>query len=305
MNFSFTVLGSSSAIPTSKSYTSAHVVKHHGHFFLVDCGEGTQMRLRELSIPFSRINHIFISHLHGDHFFGLFGLLTTFNLLNRKQVLHIYSFPDIKKVLNTDNPELIFGENFGYKIIFHDLNSSSPETIYESKNLSIRSVPMKHRIPCCGFVFTEKPLPRKLIKEKIDYYQIPVFKRAGIKNGEDLILDNGKVILNKDLTSDPQSSRKIAVCSDTLYNKALIAEIKNADLLYYEATFMHKLLGRARETCHSTARQAGQIAKESGAKKLIIGHFSVRYKDISELEVEARKVFAETYAATDKTEFEL
>lgn len=305
MDFSYTVLGSSSAIPTSKCYTSAHVVQHHGHFFLVDCGEGTQMRLRELSLPFSRINHIFISHLHGDHFFGLYGLLTTFNLLNRKHVLHLYSFPEITEILHLNNPKLIFGEKFGYKIVTHDLSAKKPEVLFENKRLIIKSIPMRHRVPCCGFVFDEKPAQRKLIKEMIEFYDIPIHKRAGIKEGNDLVLDNGKIIPNKKLTLDPPPPRKIAICSDTLYNKSIIPEIRDADLLFHEATFMHNMLTRACETYHCTAKRAAQLAKEAGIKKLIIGHFSVRYKDVKELEDEARAVFPESFAAYDGMNTEL
>ncbi len=263
------------------------------------------MRLRELSIPFSRINHIFISHLHGDHFFGLFGLLTTFNLLNRKQALHLYSFPEITEILHLNNPKLIFGEHFGYKIVLHTLNAGKSEVLFENKRLTIKSIPMRHRVPCCGFVFTEKPALRKLIKEKIDFYNIPIHKRAGIKEGDDLIMDDGKIIPNKKLTLDPPPPRKIAICSDTLYNKSFLPEIRNADILFHEATFLHNLLARARETCHTTARQAAQLAKEAGVKKLIIGHFSVRYKNTKELEDEARMIFPESFAAYDGMKTEL
>jgi ribonuclease Z len=305
VNFSYTVLGSSSAIPTSKSYTSAHVVQHHGHYFLVDCGEGTQMRLRQFSIPFSRINHIFISHLHGDHFFGLPGLLTSFNLLNRKQALHIYAFPELSEILHLNNPRLIFGEQFGYKILIHPLCADMPERVLDSKTLTVTSVPMKHRIPCCGFIFEEKQAPGKLIKEKIDWYKIPVFKRRGIKEGNDLILDDGRVIPNNELTTPSLPARKICICSDTLYNKQIIPFIKNADLLFHEATFMHNLLARAKETCHSTAAQAAMIASEAMVKKLVIGHFSVRYKDIKPIEKEARALFPDTFAAEDGMRIDL
>lgn len=305
MNFSYSVLGSSSAIPTSKSYTSAHVVQHHGHYFLVDCGEGTQMRLRQLSIPFSRINHIFISHLHGDHFFGLFGLLTSFNLLNRKQALHIYTFTELAEILHLQNPHLVFGEQFGYKIILHPLQPDKPEVILDTKTLTVTSVPMKHRIPCCGFLFAEKEAPRKLLKEKVEWYQIPVYKRRGIKEGNDLVLEDGRIIANKELTTAPPPARKICIFSDTLYNKQFISLISNADLLIHEATFMHNLLYRARETCHSTARQAASFAKEAEVKRLVIGHFSVRYKDSKPLEDEAREIFPDTLAAEDGMKIEL
>jgi len=257
------------------------------------------MRLRQQSIPFSKINHIFISHLHGDHFFGLFGLLTSYNLLNRKHPLHLYSFPEISEIMHFNKPELIFGENFGYKIILHPLNHKKCEVLVDNKLIKISSFPMQHRIHCCGFTFEEKRAPRKLIKEKIDYYNIPVYKRSGIKEGDDLVTDDGKIIPNTKLTSDPPAARKISVCSDTLYNKVIISQIKDSDLLFHEATFMHNMLKRAKETCHSTAKQAAMIAKEANVKKLVIGHFSVRYKDLKPLEDEAREIFPETYLAED------
>ena len=303
MNFSYSILGSSSAIPTSKSYTSAHAITLHGHVFLVDCGEGTQMRLRQMSIPFSRINHIFISHLHGDHFFGLFGLLTSFNLLNRKNDLHIYSFPELSDILQLNNPKMIFGESMGYKIHLHPLNAEKSEVLFENKSTIIHSFPMRHRIPCCGFSFAEKDKPRKLRPAKIVQYDIPTYKRAGIKYGNDLELEDGTIIPNAQLTDDPPPSKKISICSDTLYNKTVIPYILNSDLLFHEATFLHDKLSRARETCHTTALQAAMVAQESGAKKLVIGHFSVRYKDTRELLEEAKTVFAETYAAEDMLTF--
>lgn len=263
------------------------------------------MRLRQLSIPFSRINHIFISHLHGDHFFGLFGLLTTFNLLNRKNDLHLYTFPGLSDILQLDNPKLLFGDSMSYKIRLHTLNAEKSEVVFENNSTIIHSFPMRHRIPCCGFTFEEKPKPRKLIPHKIVQYDIPVFKRAGIKAGNDLVLDDGKVIPNEQLTEDPPPTRKISLCSDTLYNKTIIPFIKDSDILFHEATFLHNKLSRARETCHSTALQAATLAKEAGTKKLVIGHFSVRYKDTSELLEEARTVFPETYAAEDMLTFDI
>lgn len=292
-------MGSSSAIPTSQSFTSAHAIQMHGHTFLVDCGEGTQIRLRKFKIPFHKINHIFISHLHGDHFFGLFGLLTTLNLLNRKAPLHLYAFPEMEQILQLNNPTLLFGDHFSYKIVLHPLQHSKQEILYESKNIRISSFPLKHRIPCCGFIFEEKPKARNIRKDKIVELGIPITHMHLIKQGCDFTTDNGKVIPNSELTTPPPPVRKLAICADTMFTRSVIPFIENANVLIHEATFLHSLLKRARETGHSTAQQAGIIANEAQVKKLIINHYSARYKNSDELLAEAKSQFPNTEAAYD------
>jgi len=301
MPLTLTILGSSSALPTSEKFTSAHVLNVHEELFLIDCGECTQIRIRQLKFHFVKFNHIFISHLHGDHFFGIFGLLSTFHLLSRKNELHIYSFPELKEIINNTNK--IFGQEFSFPIIFHNLQNKKSEVIYNDEKLEITSFPLNHRIPTCGFVFREKPKSRNIIKEKIKEYNIPVCEIQKIKNGSDFTTTDGQIILNAQLTIAPKKPRSYAYCSDTLYAPEIVPYIKGVNLLYHEATFLDNFIERATSTFHSTAKQAAEIAKKAYVEKLIIGHYSVRYKKLDEFLVEAKKVFPETYLALDGLKF--
>ncbi len=295
MATTLTILGSSSALPTSDRYTSAHVLNVHEHLFLIDCGEGTQMRFRQLKLHFNKLDKIFISHLHGDHFFGIFGLLSTLQLLGRKNELHIYSFTGLEELIKSTQ----FGEEFTFPIIFHNLQNSESEIIYSDNKIEITSFPLNHRIPTCGFVFREKPKLLKILKEKIKEYSIPINKIHEIKNGHDFITSDGTIILNKDLTLKTENPRSYAYCSDTIYTPDIVPYIKGVNLLYHEATFLENMLERANTTFHSTAKQAAEIAKAANVDKLIIGHYSVRYKELDEFLVESREVFKETYLAID------
>ena len=242
-----------------------------GRSFLLDCGEGTQHHIRKNKINFSRISHIFISHLHGDHFFGLIGLISSLALLGRKNDLHIYAHSKLQRYTRF---QLDFLEmEPGFKLFFHPLNFKKPQLIYEDHKLSISSFPLKHRIPCCGFRFDEKPLQPNLIKEQIKKIQIPIGDRKRIKAGEDFITANGKIIPNNLLVMPAKKPRSYAYCSDTAYSKAVAEAVKDVDLLYHEATFAESNRKTAEETFHSTGMQAAQIAKLAHAKKLLIGHF--------------------------------
>ncbi len=297
MAITLTILGSSSALPTSERFTSAQVLNVHEHLYLIDCGEGTQIRFRQLKLHFNKLNHIFISHLHGDHFFGIFGLLSSLQLLGRKNILHIYSFPGLENIiLNTTK---LFGEEFSFPITFHDLQNTKSEILYSNNTIEITSFPLNHRIPTCGFVFREKPKPFNIIKDKINEYNISVNEIRNIKNGSDLVLANGQVILNNELTLPAKKTSSYAYCSDTIYSPEIVTYIKGVDLLYHEATFLDNYLERAKSTFHSTAKQAAEIAKLAEVGKLIIGHYSARYKILDEFLVEAKKVFNETELATD------
>jgi ribonuclease Z len=303
MSFALTILGSSSALPTSVRNLTAHVLNVDERFFLIDCGEGTQLQIRKYKARLGKINHIFISHLHGDHVFGLPGLLSTFNLLGRDSDLHIYAHSRIKSILN---PFLShFVPNFNYRIIYHDLKNDGLNLIFEDSKLTIHSFPLKHRIETCGFIFREKPKPRKIIKDFIDFYHIPIKALPGIKNGDDFICEDGTVVPNEKLTHPGSETHSYAFCSDTAYLENIIPYIKDVQLLYHEATFSEEDRARALETFHSTASDAAKIAKMANAQKLIIGHFSARYKDHSVLEEEARIIFPETYAAEDGLEIKL
>lgn len=298
MPFSFTILGSSSAVPTSERFTSAHVVNIHERFFLVDCGEGAQIQLSRNKISPGKIDHILISHIHGDHTFGLFGIISTFSLLGRTKDLNIYANPILKSILD-DHNKYYYDRPLPFKIIFHPLGSNKKKILYEDKLLEIETIPLKHRIPATGFLFREKPPPLNLRKEMIGYYNIPIKDMESIKMGNDFINENGERIPNKILTLPPVKPRSIAYCSDTRYSESIVDQISGVDILYHEATFLDNMAERAAETGHSTAKQAGIIASKANAGKLIIGHFSPRYKTTGELTDEARSEFPETYAANE------
>jgi len=269
----------------------------------VDCGEGTLIQMNRYKIKFHRINHIFISHLHGDHYLGLLGLISTMHLQGRVIDLHIYGHAPLKEIIDI---QLKYSETkLRYPLHFHILDPTKREVIYSDDNLEIKTIVLNHRIPCTGFLFSEKKGFRKLIKEKLQQYQIPLNAYQELKEGKDLNLPDGKVIPNAELTTDPRPSRSYAFCSDTCYDERLIPVIKNVDLLYHEATFLSDKTERAKETFHSTAAQAGVIAKKANVKRLIIGHFSARYKNLYPLLEEAREVFQETTLAIEGDSFRI
>jgi len=302
--FRLTILGSSSAMPTSERYPTAQVLHVPGRFFLIDCGEGTQHQLRKNRINYSKISHIFISHLHGDHFFGLIGLISTLVLQGRKSELHIYAHSELQRYTKFQM-EFLEMDTPGFPIIFHPLNFKKPQVIFESKKIKVTSFPLMHRIPCCGFRFDEQPKAANIIKEKIKEHNIPIREIKNIKAGADFVTESGETIPNSQLVIPPPSPGSYAFCSDTAYNEAMLPEISGVDLLYHEATFAESEATVARETFHSTGTEAAQIAKASGAKKLLIGHFSSRYKDHSVILEEARRIFPNTEIAEDNSTFEL
>ncbi|MFA9388529.1 MAG: ribonuclease Z [Prolixibacteraceae bacterium] len=295
--FELTILGTSSALPTVSRYPTAHVLNVRERFFLIDCGEGTQIQLRRYGIKFAKINHIFISHLHGDHYFGLIGLLSTFALLGRKNDLHIYShsvLPDLLK-LQLD----FLQEDTTYNLIWHPLNFKRPQVILDDEVIKVTSFPVKHRIPCCGFRFDEKPTELNIRKEKIEEYTIPLRAIHLIKNGADYITDEGTVIPNSTLTLAKHHPRSYAFCTDTAYLPQLNTILKKVNVLYHEATYDKTMEKQAIQTYHSTSIQAASLAKDSGAGQLIIGHFSARYKNIDLLVDEAKTIFENTIAAQE------
>ena len=292
-----TILGSSSALPTSERNPSAHVLNVHERFFLIDCGEGTQLQLRKYHIRFSRINHIFISHLHGDHVFGLYGLLSTFSLMGRVAPLHIYAPENYGAMLTAHLAD--FDIRLSFEIDFIPLKGNDPVKILDTKYLTVTSFPLVHRVPSYGFLFTEKPYDRNIKREAITKYSIPVSRIPSIKKGADFVLEDGNVITNSEITTDPPEPLSFAYCSDTRYFKRLPSFIKGASLLYHEATFGKDKSELAAMTGHSTTTEAATVAKEAGVRRLIIGHFSARYNDTDELLEEARSIFPETWAAED------
>lgn len=292
-----TILGSSSALPTSERYPSAHVLNAHERLFLVDCGEGTQMQLRRNKIRFSRINHIFISHLHGDHIFGIYGLLSTFSLMGRKSPLHLYAPEAYERILYSHLRD--FDINLSYEIVFIPLSGDKLVQVLDDKYLNVFSFPLKHRVPSYGFLFREKSTDRRIIQEAIEKYNIPVIRIPAIKKGEDFITNEGLVINNEDITIPPKDPLSYAYCSDTRYFDQLASFVKDVSLLYHEATFDRSKADLAELTGHSTTIDAAKTASAANVGSLIIGHFSSRYRDVSPLVEEARTVFSKSYAAID------
>lgn len=301
--FEVHILGCGSALPTTRHNATSQIVRICNKQFMIDCGEGTQLQMRRSHIHFSFVNHIFISHLHGDHCFGLIGLISTFGLLGRTAPLHIYADPLLQRLMQ---PQLnFFCNGLKYPLHFHDIDATKQAVIYEDKSITVETIPLQHRIPCCGFLFKEKPKKRHLIAPMIEYYNIPIHLRAGIKEGNDYTTTDGTIIPNSRLTTDADPSRSYAFCSDTLPCPGIAEQIKEVNLLYHEATFAEAEESRAKETFHSTARQAAQIAKAANVKQLVIGHFSSRYNDDEPLLKEAKEVFPATSLADEENIFHI
>ncbi len=303
MNFELTILGSCSAVPTSEKYPTAQVLNLLERFFLIDCGEGTQIQLRRMKISFAKIRHIFISHLHGDHFYGLPGFISTRNLLGITSDVHIWSHSDLAGLLQP-----LFSQmkgKLGFRVIFHPLNFQRPDKIFSDSKAEVFSFPLKHSIPCCGFLFREKQNLPKIRKEKITEFRIPVSQMQKIKEGAGFTTGEGIIIPNEQLTFPPPPPRSYAFCTDTAYCEPVVETIHGADLLYHEATFLSDLEGLAVNTLHSTASHAATIARKAGVKKLIIGHFSTRYKNEDDFLNEARQIFENTDIASEGKKFSI
>jgi ribonuclease Z len=298
-----TILGCGSALPTRKNFPSAQLLEIRDKQFLIDCGEGTQIRMRQMGVKANRLGHIFISHLHGDHCFGLIGLISSFGMLNRTAELHIHAHPDLKKILDVQLE--YFCNGLPFNVIFHDINPRKHELIFEDRSVQVFSIPLKHRVPSCGFLFEEKPRDRHIIRDMIDFYHIPTWRILKIKQGEDFETEEGEIIPNSVLTTEGEKPKRFAYCSDTAYSEKIIPIIEGVDCLYHEATFMEEEKRRAKETHHSTARQAGEIASKANVKKLIIGHYSARYDNQTELLNEAKVMFENTVLGEDLTVYDI
>lgn len=295
--FEINILGCGSALPTVRHFLSSQVVNSREKLYMIDCGEGTQLRFRSMRLNFNRLHHIFISHLHGDHCFGLLGLISTLGLLDRSMPLYIHAQPEAEELFR---PLLAyFCSELSYQICFEPFSPSRSEVILDEKGLKVTTIPLKHRVPTAGFLLEEKPTPPHIIREMIDFYNIPVSRINRIKGGEDFVTPQGEVISHQLLTRPASPPRRYAYCSDTAYTEKIIPLIEGVDLLYHEATFCSADLARARETYHSSAVQAAQIAQKAGVKRLLLGHFSARYPDESVLLGEARSLFPETILAKE------
>ena len=295
--FELHILGCGSALPTTRHFATSQVVNLRDKLFMIDCGEGAQMQLRKSRLKFSRLNHIFISHLHGDHCFGLMGLISTFGLLGRRAELHIHSPKGLEELLT---PMLnFFCHTLAYKVIFHEFDTRQTSVVYEDRSMTVTTIPLQHRIPCCGFLFAEKARPNHIIRDMVDFYKVPVYELNRIKNGSDYVTPEGEVIANTRLTRPSDPPRKYAYCSDTIFRPEIVEQLSGVDLLFHEATFAESELARAKETYHTTAAQAARIALEAGVRQLVIGHFSARYEDESILLKEASAVFPNTILAKE------
>jgi ribonuclease Z len=298
MSFKLTILGCSSATPTLYRHSSAQVLHVNERLFLIDCGEGAQMQMRKFKVKFQRVDHIFISHLHGDHYLGLMGYLFTLHLLGRTNEMHIYADHDLRSII--DMQLEISETTLLYPLIFHDIDSSRSQLIYEDELIFVRTIPLEHRIPTSGFLFTEKEKERKMNKEAIYGMDIPVDEYEKIKKGADYTdKRTGKVYKNSEITSSGKNAVSYAYCSDTGYTESYIPLIKGVDMLYHEATFLHEKVKNAREKFHSTCIDAATIAQKAEVKRLMIGHYSARYDDLNPLLEEAKTIFENTVLADE------
>ncbi|MDQ0639072.1 ribonuclease Z [Pedobacter sp. W3I1] len=301
MKFEVTILGSSSATPVFNRNPSAQLLNCNEKYYLIDCGEGTQQQLTKYNLKAARIDYIFISHLHGDHYFGLIGLLSSLHLNGRLKPMQIFGPKPLLEILEI---QFKYSDTvLRYPIEFFPIEADQSTQIFENSDLTVKTIILNHRIPTTGFIFQQKKRQRKLIKEKAD--EVPLAYYTALKKGIDVELPNGEILRSEDYTREADAPRCYAYCSDTLFDESYFAAIKDCDTLYHEATFMHDLLDRAKETHHSTALQAGEVAKINGVKKLLIGHFSSRYKTLQMLLEEAQSVFEHTELAVEGRTFHL
>lgn len=298
-----TILGCYAATPRTLSNPTSQVLEIKNRVFLIDCAEGTQVQLRKSKIKFSKINHIFISHLHGDHFYGLIGLISTFMLLNRENDLHIYGPKGIKEIILL---QLRASDSYSvYNLYFHELTSKESVTVFEDEKVIVKTIPLSHRIYTNGFLFQEKNIERKLNFETIENYTIDKVYFNKIKFGGDITLDDGTVIPNSELSFPPLPVKSYAYCSDTKYDEKIIPIIQNVDYLYHESTFLESEEALSEKTMHSTAKQAATIASKAQVKNLILGHYSTRYSSIELFKEEAQTIFSSVHLAEDGKEFSL
>lgn len=297
--FNINILGCGSALPTTRHLATSQIVDLRDKLYMIDCGEGTQVQMRRMRVRFGRLAHIFISHLHGDHCFGLPGLISTLGMLGRTGELVVHGPKEVETYLR---PVMdLFCRGMEFEVRFNPVDTRSHSLVMEDRSLSVYSIPLKHRIPTCGYLFAEKPKEAHIIREMTDFYQVPVRCMKDIKQGQDYVTPEGEVVPNSRLTRPAAPPKRYAFCSDTAYNRSIIPIIEGADLFYHEATFAECDLARAKETFHSTARQAAEIARDAHVKRLVIGHYSARYEDLSELHREAEAVFPGTILGNEGT----
>ena len=291
------ILGCGSALPTLPHFPSSQIVEVREKLFMVDCGEGAQMQLRRCHVRFTKVGHVFISHMHGDHCFGLIGMISTFGLLGRTATLHIHANELLGDMIKRQMD--LFCHDLGYEVEFHPIDATRREVIYEDRSLTVETIPLVHRLPTCGFLFREKPLLPHIRREKIDFYGIPTSQIQNIKNGADWIMEDGTVIPNSQLVTPADEPRSYAYCSDTRYMPELHLQLKGVTTLYHESTYGEDNLQMAQKYNHSTARQAAVVARDAEVSQLILGHYSSRYEDENVLLEEAREVFENVRLANE------
>jgi ribonuclease Z len=301
--FQLTILGCGSALPAKGRNPSAQILRVGKHRILIDCGEGTQHRIREQHLKMQSISHVLISHMHGDHYLGLMGLLFSMTLLGRKSEISIAGPPQVKELIDMHLGHAKAG--LGFPINYMFTQSKEPSLILDLEGATISTIPLRHKIPTTGFLVREKPRPRKLIAAQLERYNVPLKPRKDIAGGSDFIQENGERIRNQELTEDPRQPRSYAYCSDTAFIAELPAIVQNVDLLYHESTFVQADVERAHRTKHSTAGEAAEIAKAAGVKRLLLGHYSARYVSLDEILSEAREIFQESYLSEEGMEIDI
>lgn len=303
MTFSVTILGCAGAIPLTHRNPSAQLINVHEKYFLFDCAEGTQVQLRRNHVRIQKIDYIFITHLHGDHYFGLIGLITSLHLLGREAELHLFAHPKLEEIirLHLEASETVLR----YPLLFHPIDPEKHEKILDNKVAEVFTIPLSHDFPTCGFLIREKQALPNIRKDFLEGKELSNGDFQRIKNGEDYVDKNGTVYKNSDITTPPKAPRAYAYCTDTAYHEPLIPMVKGVDLLYHEATFMEDKATDAASKFHATAKQAASIAKQAGVKKLLLGHYSARYKELDGLLEEAREVFEESYLTSDGMAIEI
>lgn len=301
--FKVHILGCGSALPTLQHNASSQIVELREKLFMIDCGEGTQIQLRRSRIHFSKIIAVFISHLHGDHCFGLPGMISTFGMTGRTAPLHIYAPAAFEPIL--DQTLSFFCQGLEFKVMFHAVDTTQNKVVYEDRSLTVETIPLQHRIDCCGYLFREKPILPHIRRDMIDFYKIPISQINNIKAGADWVTPEGEVIANSRLTTPAEPARSYAYCSDTRYIKTLHELVKGVSTLYHESTYSAEDAERARLYWHSTSQDAAKVARDASVGKLLLGHFSARYNNESQLLEEAKEIFPNSYLTCEGATFDI
>ena len=301
--FKIHILGCGSALPTLRHNATCQIVEIRGKYFMIDCGEGTQIQVRRTKVHFTKIQAVFISHLHGDHCFGLFGMISTIGMTGRTAPLHVYAPKEFEEYFNLSME--LFCKKLEFSVMFHPVETTEAKVIYEDKSLTIESIPLEHRIPCCGFLFREKLTTPHIRRDMIDFYNIPISQINNIKAGANWTTANGDIIMNSKLTIPADKPRSYAYCSDTRYMEQLYKNVANVDVLYHESTYTNEYKDRAKSYYHSTAEEAATVAKDANVGKLLLGHYSARYLNEDIILNEAKAIFPNSFLTNEGMVFDV